>query len=907
MKYYCWLIAWLFFFNFGQAGLPCDLQKPVKAIVAEKEVPGLLSLSTLLERCGEAEDSLALVYHTIGNIYSRTQLDSAVFYMERAVKLREGLYVEAPTLDLGKSNFNLGLFLFYQGLYKSARSYFERAQTIYTELGIYSRLRNTHIMLAQVATSLGRFALAESHLALVLSHAQSAGDDEGLRMAYLDLGLALLEQEKLIPARDTLLKAYKLYGTDISLNRTNCLQNLALTYEQLGQLPQAIAAYEQVVTWLEELDDCQNLGIVYNNLADAYVHQRQLVQANQLLQKGLAKAHSCKLGSVIAQAHDHWGEYHMAVGDLPAAIASFQQALKELIPDFQPIESTEGPTIEQLRYIPNQLDVLIYLGDHANSLVQAYEVRQNPVYLRAALEEYRTADALVDLIRQDHLDEATKLFWRKQVLPLYERAIAVCYQLNDSITAYHFFEKSKAILLLEALLEADAYAVLPDSLRQREQALSNELQMQDATISSVEAANKRLAASQALEELRKQLRRDYPAYQKLTQTVAIPDVSVLQRTCASAQQAIIHYFVGHEQCYALVIDKQGTRLHYVGTTAEVESSVRQVLDYFTTSNKIENTPLAYVQVAKACYQQLIAPIGIDEYESLVFIPDGLLTYLPFAALLREDVSTTDISQFPYLIRTHTLAYGHSVSTMVQQQRPEGRGAASIQAFAPFASGSAQVNYPPLNFSQDELESVATVIDTEVLQDEQATLASWQHYAVDARILHLSTHAFASRKDEQQAHIAFYDTLLFLNDVYRQQLSADLVVLSACQSNIGPLARGEGVLGLGRGFIQAGASSVVATLWNVNAAATGQVLRVFYQELLQGLSKPKALAMAQKQYLADTSIPSFQKSPYYWAGFTYYGDNSKVALIAKSSKLWWLYGSGMCLIAFVLGWMFWRRA
>jgi CHAT domain-containing protein len=93
------------------------------------------------------------------------------------------------------------------------------------------------------------------------------------------------------------------------------------------------------------------------------------------------------------------------------------------------------------------------------------------------------------------------------------------------------------------------------------------------------------------------------------------------------------------------------------------------------------------------------------------------------------------------------------------------------------------------------------------------------------VLHLSTHAEANQAGGQPL-IAFADTVLFLNELYSMSIPAKLIVLSACETNIGEVKSGEGVFSLSRGFAYAGANSTIASLWNVNAASTGQIFPVF---------------------------------------------------------------------------------
>ena len=106
------------------------------------------------------------------------------------------------------------------------------------------------------------------------------------------------------------------------------------------------------------------------------------------------------------------------------------------------------------------------------------------------------------------------------------------------------------------------------------------------------------------------------------------------------------------------------------------------------------------------------------------------------------------------------------------------------------------------------------------------------------------------------------------DIYKLRLSADLVVLSACQTALGKDARGEGLLGLSRGFMYAGAPRIVASLWQVPDRATSELMKRFYEGVLgQGLSPAAALRAAQIEIRHEKQWAS----PYYWAAFTFQGD------------------------------------
>ncbi|MDC1162569.1 CHAT domain-containing protein, partial [Tenacibaculum sp.] len=111
----------------------------------------------------------------------------------------------------------------------------------------------------------------------------------------------------------------------------------------------------------------------------------------------------------------------------------------------------------------------------------------------------------------------------------------------------------------------------------------------------------------------------------------------------------------------------------------------------------------------------------------------------------------------------------------------------------------------------------------------------------------------------------------LHELYTYKNNADLVVLSACQTNLGDVKKGEGVLSLARGFFHAGANSVISSSWNVNDASSNLIMNSFYENLKEKQSKVKALNNAKRKYLKEHFLS--EKSPYYWASFILIGDTS----------------------------------
>ena len=149
----------------------------------------------------------------------------------------------------------------------------------------------------------------------------------------------------------------------------------------------------------------------------------------------------------------------------------------------------------------------------------------------------------------------------------------------------------------------------------------------------------------------------------------------------------------------------------------------------------------------------------------------------------------------------------------------------------------------------------------------------------------------------------YDDSLMLEELYAQRLHAEMVVLSACETGIGELYKGEGIMSLGRGFTYAGARSLISSLWEVNDRSTAMIMKAFYQYLAEGVEKDLALQQAKKDYLSRSD--QFQSHPYFWAAFVANGDMKALEMEEKSVDLRWLLGF-VILIFLSLGYYVYKK-
>ena len=217
-----------------------------------------------------------------------------------------------------------------------------------------------------------------------------------------------------------------------------------------------------------------------------------------------------------------------------------------------------------------------------------------------------------------------------------------------------------------------------------------------------------------------------------------------------------------------------------------------------------------------------------------------------------------------MVKNHRLAYHTSTSFYINSKTYKFKNSA-LGVFPVFDNSNLKLSY-----SLDEAKSINSEINTEFLMYNEATKKDVLGQINAYSILHLSTHA-NSGDFTTPASIDFIDSKLQLQELYNLDLKSDLVVLSACETGVGILQKGEGSINLTRGFKYAGVSNLVVSLWKINDLSTSQLMSIFYSDLEETESAFAANQNSKLAYLNNTDISNVKKSPYYWSAFVYFGD------------------------------------
>jgi CHAT domain-containing protein len=406
-------------------------------------------------------------------------------------------------------------------------------------------------------------------------------------------------------------------------------------------------------------------------------------------------------------------------------------------------------------------------------------------------------------------------------------------------------------------------------------------------------------ATRELDEARARIRAHSPRYAEVVQG-RILGAAEIQRE-AGSDGLVLEYFLGEERSYLWAVDQDGVSLHRLAGRQVLEEAARRLHRCWSErGGRAEEQRLA-----GDASRLLLGPVAARLRDRrLVVVADGALHYLPFAALpvpgtrervvaSHEVVNLPSMSALAALRRqvadrpAAPLAVAVVADPVFEARDPRVTGAGPRLALAALPDSLARSGrdlglrgLERLPATRREAEAIAALSppdQTRLAVDFGASRA----FVVGGdlaryRVVHFATHGLLDNRHPELSGLVLslvdesgapQDGFLRTGDVFGLRLGADLVVLSACQTALGREQRGEGLVGLTRGFMYAGAPRVVASLWMVPDGATAELMRRFYQGLLaQGRPAAAALREAQRSMAAD---PRWS-APYAWAGFTLQG-------------------------------------
>jgi CHAT domain-containing protein/Tfp pilus assembly protein PilF len=426
------------------------------------------------------------------------------------------------------------------------------------------------------------------------------------------------------------------------------------------------------------------------------------------------------------------------------------------------------------------------------------------------------------------------------------------------------------------------------------------------------------------QQVEAQLRTNSPGYAALTQPQKL-GVTEIQKLL-DANTLLLEYSLGEERSYVWAVSDNSLKAFILPKRGEIEAAARQVYDLLTLRNRTkadddqDTADKKYMQAAKKLSEMVVGPVvPLLSGKRLVIVGDGALQYIPFSALPTPGRRTNAVP----LIVEHEIINLPSASVLAElrRQRVGRRKAPNVVAMLAdpvFDSKDERIKagaqtLPPSSlrpFSQQRTDLTRSAKDLGLTRDGNPYLSRLLYTRNEAdavlavtppgkgmlaldfeasrtvatspalakyRIVHFATHGILNNKHPELSGLVLslvnkegraQDGFLKLQDIYNLKLPVDLVVLSGCQTGLGEQVNGEGLISLTRGFMYAGATRVVASLWSVSDMATASLMADFYKAMEHdGMRPAAALRTAQIQMWKQRQW----SAPYYWAAFQIQGE------------------------------------
>lgn len=879
----------------------------------------------------EVEDRAGkgIIFNNIGAVYwAQGHYDKALKQYEQALIIARE--TGSRTTE-GAILYSIGLVHKAQGRYGEALAHYDQALAIQREVGNRSGEGTTLNIIGEVYREQGHYDEALKWYGQALTIMQEVEDRDGESVTFNNIGLVHGAQGRYEEALRQYKQALSIVRkTGSRTTEGTLLHNIGLVYKAQGRYGEALTQYEQSLVIMREVGNRSGVGTTLNAIGMVYAAQGRYSKARTCFEQALAIARGMGNRAEEGSALNNIGLVCEAQGHNREARTRFEQALaiaRELgnrdeegsaLNNIGLVYRTQEHYSRALEHYQQALAIareignrigegstlnnigLVYLAQerYSNALVyyeQALAIAREignradegialhnigAVYQEqkkyAEAQSYFEASAtLLDSLRQEAGSSLARSGFTGKFAGVYRRLTLNTVRLGHFEEAFFTSERGRARTFLDEI--TSGAVTLSDNvagdLLQQEQTLFARRRSIDDELARLQAQPEKKAERIAdLKTQRVQIQQDYevtlvrlravneelaalasgePLRVKEVQQL-LPDESTLLAYFMLDDETIAVFLLTHEQfeVFELSVDV---------------ATLRKLIDSLYL---FANTDVAHPKSLVALHTYLLTPL-LERITTphLIIVPHAILHYVPFAALTDGKI---------YLVDHFVLTTLPSASTLpfVLEKR---RDPATLPPPLVFGNPTTE-SLNPLRFAEREAKRIGKLYGVSPWTSEQATKERLIEHAEGAGIVHLAAHGKFNTSEPLESFIALasdsgkqQDGRLTVREIYnRLRLTqADLVVLSACQTNVGDISNGDEVIGLTRAFIFAGTPSIISTLWSVDDRATGRLMERFYTHLRARISKAEALRKAQQEVRAE------YPNPYYWGAFVLSGDAGRI--------------------------------
>jgi len=869
---------------------------------------------------GRMERTLGMVKEKIG------RLEESVIHYENALKLaretNDSLMIGYTLQSIANNYRNIGN-------YSKSLSAFKETIPILEGIRNQGGLSSAYSNIGSIYRELLLYDQALDYLSKSLEIRKEIGDVNLLAKVYLEIGglqKDLGNYDQALIAYQKSLEYYNKVGAPV--DKAILLNNIGTLYSQIGNPARALQYYEESLSIRKEVSHPSRLTTLYSNIAnrrfelgdtreaaDYYQtilsirkeygnmrevaktlidlakveHKREnMLEALDYANRAFGIADSVKDYSLLNDASRWLGFINRSMGNSRQALSQFKKSLA--YSRFLSTRSQIHPLMRLAKaYDEQDSDSALAYGSEAVALI----------------EKGRSSAGSTSAIKADYFKQYSDFY--------IDMASWMLTYRDKGAEAYALVEQAKARTLADELIQASQRIdeALPDSIRIVRNQKISEI---DALYSRLQVSESNDAQEQLETEIRKKeleyaafqnrLHQMYPDYKKLELQ---EPVSLQQaQSINEPETAILEYAVNNDRLLVFFISESRYRVHQYSLNElsekrelKLKELVQDFKDAILSQAGREELDLR----SDPLYDLLLKPFEeqLDSYKNLLIVPDGPLAYLPFEAIRNGD---------SYLIERFNIKYSPSVTSLSLLKDPEKEQEMQLLAVAgsevmnvDSETGRRISSYSALPSTLIEIDSIASHFSRVTTLKEEAVTekALKQHLNNRYKYIHMASHGYIDEDHPAQSGLRLTGTqdmeassendgLLKSSEIYRLNLSSDMVVLSACNTGMGKVVKGEGMLGLQRSFFYAGTSTVVVSLWNVYDRSTASLMNEFYKSILKQNKNPRTSWWNKiaRNIGWDDSIPFGEKAtamqraklqlinhplynhPVYWAPFIVVG-------------------------------------
>ncbi|MGK7389450.1 MAG: CHAT domain-containing protein [Candidatus Cyclobacteriaceae bacterium M2_1C_046] len=586
----------------------------------------------------------------------------------------------------------------------------------------------------------------------------------------------------------------------------------------------------------------------------------------------------------IANVENLLGQVRLDLNATETALKAFQRALIANSPSFNDPYLGSYPSSGDYY---SSYTLLTTLLNKARAFQQLHGNKTLKFkHLKEALRAIEKSDSILTRLKYSAKSESDKLSLNATASEIYQEAVNLCFKMGELAfkkrpyyeKAFYFAEKGKAAVLQEAITNsrAQTFAGITHEVQQKENILLSRINFLEKELAEHNNSDKQQQNRNELfdlnrqhQEMVKMMEQQYPEYYHLKYKVALPSVSKIQNII-DEETAIISYFEAEnlDKLYIFLVTNNKFKVF--------EKPVNENFERYTIGlrNGIYFKDKGTFIMTSSYLGKLLIPHIPSSVSKLKIIPAGRLGFIPFESLINGKVKNNNFNNLPYLINDYKISYSYSINLISDNKDPQVNTSILLMA--------------PVDFEYENT-TLTTLLGTEQeCQDISSTLKD-QNYSVklllrkDANkkllkeslnegydILHLATHGIVDEDEPALSRIYLNtgddDGRLYTGEIYNLKLKTNLVTLSACQTALGKISKGEGILGFSRALLYAGAENILVSLWAVNDNSTSEFMSSFYSKINND-GYGNNLRQAKLRMIRSDNY----SEPFYWAPFILIGE------------------------------------